>query len=59
MYDNASILEEFAVEIRYPDTSIELADEDIQQAFRIAKLIRKFVLDLMNITVNYEDIKKE
>jgi HEPN domain-containing protein len=59
IYDNASILEDFAVEIRYPDTSIELSDDDIQQAFRISKLIRKFVLDLMDITVDYEDIKKE
>jgi HEPN domain-containing protein len=29
VYDSASILEDFAVEIRYPDTSIELSDEDI------------------------------
>ena len=59
IYDNASILEEFAVEIRYPDTFIELSDEDIQQAFEISKLIRKYVLSLMNITVDYEDVKKE
>jgi HEPN domain-containing protein len=59
IYDNASILEDFAVEIRYPDTSIELSDEDIQQAFEISKFIRKYVLSLMNITVDYEDIKKE
>ena len=59
IYDNASILEDFAVEIRYPDTSTELSDEDIQQAFDISKSIRKYVLSLMNIAVDYEDVKKE
>ena len=59
IFENASILEDYAVEIRYPDTTIELSDEDIQQAFGISKLIREYVLDLMNITVDYEDVKKE
>lgn len=59
IYDNASILEDFAVEIRYPDTTIELSDEDIRQAFEISSIIRKYVLNLMNITVDYEDIKRE
>ena len=59
LYDNASELEDFAVEIRYPDTSIDLADEEIQQAFKIAKLIRSFVLTQMDLTVDYEDVKKE
>jgi HEPN domain-containing protein len=59
IYDNASILEDFAIEIRYPDTHIDLSDEDIQQAFQISKLIRKYVLNLMSITIDYEDVKKE
>ncbi len=59
VYDNASILEDFAVEIRYPDTTIDLSDEDIQQAFEISKMFRKYVLSLMNITIDYKDVKKE
>jgi len=59
LYDNASELEDFAVEIRYPDTSVDLSDDEIQQAFKIAKLIRAFVLTQMNLTVDYEDVKKE
>jgi HEPN domain-containing protein len=59
IYDSASILEDFAVEIRYPDTSIDLSTEDIQQAFLISKQIRAYVLSLMNIVVDYEDVKKE
>lgn len=59
VYDSASILEDFAVEIRYPDTSVELTDEDIRQAFEISKMFRKFVLELVDITLDYEDVKKE
>lgn len=29
LYDNASVLEDFAVEIRYPDTSVNLSDDEI------------------------------
>lgn len=58
LYDYSSELEDFAVEIRYPDTSVELSDEDIQKALKIAKLIRDFVLDQMNLTIGYKDVKK-
>jgi HEPN domain-containing protein len=59
LYDNSSELEDFAIEIRYPDTSVDLSDEEIQQAFKIAKLIRVFVLTQMNLTFDYDDVKKE
>lgn len=59
IYLKASELEEFAVEIRYPDTSIELTDEEIQQSFEISKLIRTFVLSQMDLVIDYIDIKKE
>lgn len=59
LYDYASELEDFAVEIRYPDTTIELTDDDIKQAFKIAKLIRAFVLSQMKMTIDYSDVKKE
>ena len=59
LYLNASELEEFAVEIRYPDTLIELTDIEIHQAFDIAKMIRAFVLTQMNLVIDYKDIQKE
>lgn len=59
LYDNASELEDFAFEIRYPDTSVELSEDEIQHAFKIAKLIRAFVLLQMNLNIDYEDVKKE
>jgi HEPN domain-containing protein len=58
LYDNSSELEDFAVEIRYPDTSIELSDDEIQKALKISKIIRGFVLAQMNMTIDYEDVKK-
>jgi HEPN domain-containing protein len=59
LFDYASELEDFAVEIRYPDTSVELSDEEIQQAFKIAKIIRTFVIFHTNLTIDYEDVVKE
>jgi HEPN domain-containing protein len=59
LFDKASVLEDFSVEIRYPEITIELSDEDIHQAFNIAKSFREFVMSKMDLTIDYEDIKKE
>lgn len=59
MFDNASELEDYAVEIRYPDTIIELTNAEIEQALHISKHIRKYVLNQMNLKIDFEDIKKE
>ena len=59
VFDKASELEDFAVEIRYPDSTIELSVNDIHQAFSIAKFFREFVLIKMNLDLVYEDIRKE
>ena len=59
LFDNASELEDFAVDIRYPDTSVELSDDEIQQAFKIAKLIRAFVINQSGLTIDYEDVIRE
>ena len=47
------------MEIRYPDTSVDISDDEIKQAFEIAKRIRAFVLSEMNLTIDYFDVKKE
>ena len=59
LFDNASELEDFAVDIRYPDTTVELSDDEIQQAFKVAKLIRTFVITQTDLTIDYEDVIKE
>ena len=59
IFDEASLLEDFSVEIRYPDTTINHSQEDIQQALKIVKNFGKFVLFKMDLSIEYEDIKKE
>jgi HEPN domain-containing protein len=59
LFDEASQLEDFSVEIRYPDTMIELSVEDILHAFKITRDFRKYVLIKMNLDIEYVDIKKK
>ena len=59
LFETASELEDFAVEIRYPDTSIDLSDDEIEHAFKTSKLIRIFVLTQMNLEIDYNDVSKE
>jgi len=59
LYDKVAELEDFSVEIRYPDTSIDLSDEDIHQALSIAREFRNYVLNKMGLSISYEDIIKE
>ena len=59
LFDSATLLEDFAVEIRYPDASVDLSDEDILQAFSIVKVFRVFVLNQTGLTIDYRDFNKE
>lgn len=52
LYDSAAELEDYAVDIRYPDTTIELTDEDIKRAIDIAKNFRTHFLTLMNLKID-------
>lgn len=44
-YEMVEKLEDYAVEIRYPDDWFEPALEDAKEAYEIAKRIKRFVLD--------------
>ena len=48
-FDKASALEDFGVEIRYPDTKIQLSDSDIVEALLIAKEFREFIITKLNL----------
>ena len=54
-FDKAFELQDFAIEIRYPDQIIELTDEDIDIAINIAKEFREMILDKHNIDLKFED----
>ncbi|MEX2428197.1 MAG: HEPN domain-containing protein [Bacteroidales bacterium] len=55
-YDTVSELQGYAVEIRYPNETIYLSNEEVENAIMIAKRIRDFVTTKMNITIDYNDI---
>jgi len=56
VYDKAAELEDFAIEIRYPDTIIELSDQDTKRAIQIAKEFRQFVITKMDMNIEFEEI---
>ncbi len=57
IYDRAAELEDYAVEIRYPEVTIELKDQDIENAIQIANFFRLFVLKRMHLEIGFKDIK--
>ncbi len=47
-YDKASFLQDFAVEIRYPNDIIELEDEGVQNAIKYAEQFRELIIIKLN-----------
>jgi HEPN domain-containing protein len=48
-------LQDFAVEVRYPDQVIELSDEDIKTAIKIATQFREMILEKIGLDVPFDD----
>jgi HEPN domain-containing protein len=55
-YDLVSELQGYAIEIRYPNETIFLTKEKVENAIRIAKNIREFVSKKINIRIAYNKI---
>ena len=55
-YDTISELQGYAVEIRYPNETIYLSNEKVENAIIIAKKVRELVTGKMNITIDYNEI---
>jgi HEPN domain-containing protein len=55
-YDIVSELQGYAIEIRYPNETIYLSKEKVENAMIVAKNIREFVTIKLNITVDYNEI---
>jgi len=55
-YDNISELQSYAVEIRYPNETIFLSQEKVKKAISIAKDVRDFITEKMDITIDYNII---
>ena len=57
MFDQSAELQDYAIEIRYPDTILDLSEEDIIRAIQIAKDFRQHFLPKMNLKIDYEEIE--
>lgn len=55
-YDSVSELQGYAIEVRYPNETIFLSNEKVENAILVAKNIRAFVSEKMNISVEYNNI---
>ena len=44
-YDQAAILQDFAIEIRYPSDKLELNDVDVKNAIKYAEAFRKRIIN--------------
>lgn len=49
-------LQDFAIEIRYPDQVIELSDKDIDTAIEISIQFRKMTLEKLQIDIAFDDL---
>ncbi|PIP53933.1 MAG: hypothetical protein COX07_08040 [Bacteroidetes bacterium CG23_combo_of_CG06-09_8_20_14_all_32_9] len=56
LYDKASSLENYSVQLRYPNIVIELSDLEIQNSLKIAKEFRDLIIDKLNFQIDYNSI---
>ena len=56
LYDKASSLENYSVQLRYPNIVIELSDLEIQSSLKIAKEFRDLIIDKLNFQIDYNSI---
>jgi len=55
-FDTISELQSFAVEVRYPNETIFLSNDNVENAMRIAKEIRTMITGKMGINIAYNKI---
>ncbi len=56
LYDKASSLENYSVQLRYPNIVIELSDLEIKSSIKIAKEFRDLIIDKLKLQVEYNAI---
>ncbi len=49
LFDQAAELQDYSVEVRYPDTIIELTKEDVERAIAIARNFREVFISKMHL----------
>jgi len=56
-FERALELQDFAVEIRYPDQIIELSDKEIRTAIETAKLFREMIIEKLQLDIPFVDLE--
>lgn len=57
LFDLIAELQDYAVEVRYPDTIIDLTDDDIAKAIEIVRVFRNLILPKMFGDISPEEHK--
>ncbi|MBE0639992.1 MAG: HEPN domain-containing protein [Bacteroidales bacterium] len=57
LFDLIAELQDYAVEVRYPDTIIELTDDDISKAIEITRVFRNLFLSKISGYISPEEHK--
>jgi len=55
-YDKASSIQNYSVQLRYPNIVIELSDLEIQNSLKIAKEFRDLIIKKLNYNVEFNPI---
>jgi HEPN domain-containing protein len=58
-FDTVSELQSYAVEVRYPNETIFLSNDKVENAIRLAKEIRTLITEKIGITIDYNKIIDE
>lgn len=58
-FDTVSELQSYAVEVRYPNETIFLSSDKVENAMRIAKEIRTLITGKMGLNIDYNKIIDE
>jgi len=55
LFDMAAVLQDYSIEVRYPDNIIELSNEDIEKAITITRDFRQLFLSKMNLSFDRDE----
>jgi hypothetical protein len=51
LYDQANLLQQFAVDVRHPEITIDLTEDDIKKAISTSHFFREHILKLMSLAI--------
>lgn len=55
LFEKALELQDYEVEIRYPDETIELSENDIRSAIKIAQEFREWIISRLDLNIDFNE----